>query len=248
MIGKFTFIGPVLQARKETVEFPFSELDPEKKLIYVSMGTLYKPDISFFKTCLIAFDNKPFNVIISIGKSTNISDLGTIPKNIFIKPYVPQLLVLERTAVFVSHGGMGGVNEAMFYNVPMLILPKTIEQQINARRIEELGAGLDLRNQEVAPEVLFAGVMKLLSNNSYIAATKKISKSFKVTGGVGPAAEGLEKMFLESKMGNEDVDEDDEEEEKKVKKGKEEKQKDKEREKKWKEKGKKGVGIEKEEE
>jgi len=82
---------------------------------------------------------------------------------------------------------MGGINEAMFYEVPMLVLPKTIEQQINAKRIEELGAGIDLKSQDITPEQLLAGVNKLLSSNSYKEATKRISKSFKDT------TEGLEK-------------------------------------------------------
>jgi len=69
---------------------------------------------------------------------------------------------------------MGGISEAMHFNVPMLLLPKTIEQQLNARyiecsillpiisnlcsfrRIKELGGGIDLRSQSVSAAVLKA--------------------------------------------------------------------------------------------
>jgi len=182
-LKNFIFIAPILKARVESVSFPFEALRPSNSLIYISMGTLYKPTIDFFKTCLEAFrkEQKKYDVIISIGKGTNIEEIGLCPDHIFIRPYVPQLRVLERTKVFVSHGGMGGINESMFYGVPMLLLPKTIEQQINARRIEELGAGIDLKTQDVTPEQLVVGVQKLLSSNSYVEATKKISKSFKDT-------------------------------------------------------------------
>jgi len=135
-------------------------------------------------------------VIISIGKGTNIEDIGRdCPNHIFIRPYVPQLQVLERTKVFVSHGGMGGINESMFYEVPMLILPKTIEQQINARRMEELGAGIDLKTQDVTPEQLMAGVEKLLSSKDYVKATKKIKESFeKNKNGLERAVQAIEEM------------------------------------------------------
>jgi len=145
------------------------------------MGTLYKPSIEFFKMCLDAFGKHgdKYDVIISIGKGTNIDHFGPFPEHIFIRNYVPQLDVLQRAKIFVSHGGMGGINESMFYEVPMLILPKTIEQQINARRMEELGAGIDLKTQEVSPELLLAGVSKLLSSPNYKKAAGLISKSFK---------------------------------------------------------------------
>jgi len=161
------------------------------------MGTLYKPTIEFFKTCITAFkyDKKKFDIIISIGKGTNIEEIGQCPDHIFIRPYVPQLQILERCSVFVSHGGMGGINEAMFYEVPMLILPKTIEQQINARRMEELGAGLDLKSQDITPQQLLAGVKKILNDKSYVEAAKKIKQSFTdEKGGLGLAVELTENL------------------------------------------------------
>jgi MGT family glycosyltransferase len=182
-LKNFIFIAPILKARVESISFPFEALHRSNTLIYISMGTLYKPTIEFFKTCLETFRNEhsKYDVIISIGKGTNIEDIGPCPDHIFIRPYVPQLQVLERAKVFVSHGGMGGINESMFYGVPMLILPKTIEQQVNARRMDELGAGIDLKTQDVTPDQLLTGVEKLLSTNSYVKATKKISKSFEET-------------------------------------------------------------------
>jgi UDP:flavonoid glycosyltransferase YjiC (YdhE family) len=40
---------------------------------------------------------------------------------------------------------MGGISESIFFSVPMLLLPKTIEQQINANRMNELGASINLK-------------------------------------------------------------------------------------------------------
>ncbi len=34
--------------------------------------------------------------------------------------------------MFISHGGMNGVSESMYYLVPMVLLPKTVEQELNA--------------------------------------------------------------------------------------------------------------------
>jgi MGT family glycosyltransferase len=200
-LKNFVFIAPILKARVESISFPFEYLNPNSSLIYISMGTLYKPTIEFFKICIEAFKNKQkkYNLIISVGKGTNIEEIGKCPDHIFLRPYVPQLQILERCKVFVSHGGMGGINESMFYGVPMLLLPKTIEQQINARRIEELGAGIDLKTQDVSPAQIVDGVAKLLSSNSYVEATKKISQSFKETkAGLEKAVSSIESLsFVE---------------------------------------------------
>jgi len=77
----------------------------------------------------------------------------------------------------------------------MLMLPKTIEQQLNARRIAFLGAGIDTRqSQNVEKEVLMEGTQQLLSEKSFSLNAKKIGDSFAQTGGVQPALDALEEI------------------------------------------------------
>lgn len=197
MTKSYIFVGPALfgGARQETVEFPWDLLVTARPLVYVSMGTLYHQDPEFFKTCFGAFKDTPYQVVISVGKGTDISALGEIPPNFIVRPYVPQPDLLAKAAVFVSHGGMGGISEAMHYGVPMLLLPKTIEQQLNARRVAILGAGIDTReSQNVACKVLADGVLKLLADKSFSQNAKKIGESFASTGGVQPAIDALEEV------------------------------------------------------
>lgn len=194
MTKSYVFVGPALfgGVRQETVEFPWDSLNPSLPLIYVSMGTLYHQDPIFFKTCFEAFKDSKYQVVISVGKGTDIASLGDIPHNCIVRQYVPQPDLLGRAAVFISHGGMGGISESMHYGVPMLLLPKTIEQQLNARRVAILGAGIDTReSQNVAPRVLIEGTVKLLTDKNFSVNAKKIGDSFASTGGVQPAIEAL---------------------------------------------------------
>lgn len=75
---------------------------------------------------MTAFRDMPYQGVMSVGRGTNIESLGPIPQNFIVRPYVPQPDLLARTSVFISHGGMGGISEAMIYGVPMLLLPKVI--------------------------------------------------------------------------------------------------------------------------
>jgi len=217
----FLFCGPSLQTRRETVNFPFEQLPPTKDipgrkrseyddvamvgekrhLVYISMGTLYQLNPAFFKICFRAFRDSPHLFVMSVGKG-NLEKLSEIPENFIVREYVPQPQILDRASVFISHGGMGGIGEAMASQVPMILLPKTIEQQTNARRIEELGAGVNLSFQaeDVTPERLRQAVDRLLDDKvaaSYVEAARKISHSFDETGGASVAVKAIEKMMQE---------------------------------------------------
>lgn len=70
---------------------------------------------------------------------------------------------------------------------------QTIEQQLNARRIHKLGAGIDTRAQQDVPvPTLLSETAKLLSDPSFKENAKKIGESFTQTGGVGPAVDAVE--------------------------------------------------------
>ena len=88
-------------------------------------------------------------VIVSTGQ-TDPAALGPLPANVLARRFVPQPEVLARAALFVTHGGMNSVNEAMYAGVPMLVVPQGADQPLVARRVVELGAGLSIRTRDVA--------------------------------------------------------------------------------------------------
>jgi MGT family glycosyltransferase len=73
--------------------------------------------------------------------------LGDIPANCLVQQFVPQLEILQRASLFITHGGMNSVNEAHSYNVPLVIVPQTADQHLIAKRVEKLGAGKQLFTQ-----------------------------------------------------------------------------------------------------
>eukprot|EP00008_Paramoeba_atlantica_P009406 CAMPEP_0201491494 /NCGR_PEP_ID=MMETSP0151_2-20130828/30045_1 /ASSEMBLY_ACC=CAM_ASM_000257 /TAXON_ID=200890 /ORGANISM="Paramoeba atlantica, Strain 621/1 / CCAP 1560/9" /LENGTH=496 /DNA_ID=CAMNT_0047877873 /DNA_START=65 /DNA_END=1555 /DNA_ORIENTATION=+ len=193
----FMFLGPSLSVRKsQSSDFPLDLLDQNKgRVVYISMGTLYHQDPKFFTFCFEAFKGTPYFVVMSVGRTTDISSLGEIPENVLVRGFVPQLEVLERTSVFVSHGGMNGISESIFYNVPMVLLPKTVEQELNASRMEILGAGLNLRGQEgLTKQVLLKGVKTVLTTNSYQKKTAEIKESFAKAAGVVAAVGMIDRL------------------------------------------------------
>lgn len=143
---QYKFLGPSIYKR-ESKEFDFVKTD--KPVIYISLGTVLKGAVSFFQTCIDAFSQEDVDIIISVGQKFNVKKLKNISSNIHIYSTVPQLQVLEMADVFVTHGGMNSVSEALVYGVPMVVIPFVSDQPVNARCIERLGVGKRMEYTQV---------------------------------------------------------------------------------------------------
>ena len=156
--------------------------DETKKLIYVSLGTIFNSNIDFYKQFIKAFKNsKDFQVLMSIGKYFQIKELGDLPDNIFAFNYVPQLQILKQTDIFITHGGINSINEAIFMNnLPIIIVPQELDQFENAKQVEKLEAGIILENNNLSPETIQNTVLKFLENEEkYKIGVEKINQSNK---------------------------------------------------------------------
>ena len=158
---QYKFIGPSIYERKAD---PFDFVKGINPVVYISLGTVIKGAISFFQNCLEAFRDENIDVIISVGKKFEAKKLKNIPSNVHIYNSVPQLEVLKMTDVFVTHGGMNSVSEALVYGTPMVVIPFVSDQPVNARCIEKLGVGKRLEYSDVNKNTLKEYVMSVLLN------------------------------------------------------------------------------------
>ncbi|MGI8419481.1 MAG: macrolide family glycosyltransferase [Candidatus Levyibacteriota bacterium] len=194
----FTFVGPSINARSENVDF-VKILNTNKKIIYISTGTIFNDNLAFYRLCIETFKNTPYQVVMSLGHRFSLNDLPTIPDNMIIKNHIPQIDVLKRAAVFVTHAGMNSVNESMYFGVPMILIPQMYEQAFNAQRIQELGAGIYLKQEKVTKRILLDAIEKVLTDNTYHTSVKKIQNTLQETGGAKQAANAIE-AYLSSKI------------------------------------------------
>jgi MGT family glycosyltransferase len=173
----FKFVGPMIEVRNSAPDFPFEQIDGHTT-IYISMGTMAS-NSEFFQMCGEAFANAPYRVVISTGgKDVSLADL---PVNIFLRRYVPQLELLQRVDAFVTHGGWNSINEALYYDVPLIVCPQGKDQFSNAGMIERIGAGKVL--MDITPKKLRAAVNDVLADQTYGQRAKDIGHSLRSAGG-----------------------------------------------------------------
>ena len=174
------FIGPCVEKRKIDENFKF-EKDKNKKLIFISLGTLFYKNYDLYLKCIEAFKNsEEYQIIMSVGKSIDTQKLGDIPKNFSVFTYVPQLQLLPDVDVFITHGGLNSTQEALLCGLPLIVVPQINDQFDNGKRIEELGAGILLDKNKLDVDVLKNAVNDIICNKEkYKKGIDKIAESLK---------------------------------------------------------------------
>lgn len=178
----YKFIGSSVIDRKESIDFDLSN-DEDKKVIYISLGTIFNNSIEFYECCFKAFCNMNVKVIMSVGRKIDISMFKNIPSNFIVRNYVPQLEVLKYADVFITHGGMNSTNEGLYFNIPLILIPQSVDQPFVANRVAELGAGIVIEKNRITPEALNKCVAEILSDDNFNINSEKIGESLREAGG-----------------------------------------------------------------
>lgn len=179
---QYAFVGPSI--RQYT---PVQKLKTDRKVVYISLGTVLNQNRDFYQNCIKAFANTDYDVVMSVGEKTKISSLGNIPGNFTVKNSVDQISVLQLADVFITHCGMNSANESLYFGVPMILFPQHSEQRIVADRVAELGIGLKLKSKN--PKYLATTVAEVLANRTYYENAQRLSETFQKTRGAVEAAD-----------------------------------------------------------
>lgn len=188
--GSYRFVGPSIGARPVDPTFDAERLrDP---VLYASLGTVFNADPELLRTFATALAPLGGTVVVSTGQ-TDPDALGPLPANVLPLRFVPQPEVLARAALFITHGGMNSVNEAMYAGVPMLVVPQGADQPMIARRVVELGAGLSIRTRDVAKGSVRSLARRLLHEPGFRTAATTLKAAQHDAGGYRRAADELER-------------------------------------------------------
>ena len=138
---RFFFVGASINPDlRSEADLSLKVLNRNKPLVYISMGTILKTNKELYVSILETARRIDAEFIISTGgHSTSLWNTleGTgIPENLHVFQSVPQLQVLQYADVFISHGGMNSLSEALIYGVPIIAIPGHQEQILNGKRLQ----------------------------------------------------------------------------------------------------------------
>ncbi len=179
---RFHFVGPCfLPAPAGNA----SALIPpgEGPVMVISLGSLFHEWPEFYRSCIEAFGETSWRVVMSIGKHLNISDLGMIPGNFKVLPHIPQVALLQHAAIFISHGGMNSTMESLSYEVPLVVIPQIEEQMITARQVDSMGLGIALDRPTLTTSSLAEAVNRVHNNPSFAKNVSTMAAAIAEAGG-----------------------------------------------------------------
>lgn len=193
----YIFTGPSITPRLDVPSFPLERLRAQyDKVVYISMGSILNKDIEFYKFCFEALQDIPAQFVLSSGQGTDMSSLeDRIPHNFIIEPYVPQLEVLQQADAFITHAGMNSASEALYYNVPLVMIPLSSDQPLVAKQVEEFGAGITLDKSQLTPEALKSALLQVLNESAYKQHAERLGDSLRNAGGYKEAASRIMALF-----------------------------------------------------
>jgi MGT family glycosyltransferase len=147
-------------------------------LVYVSFGSVtagghlpFYP--ALYRAAIDALAPLPARFLLTVGEERDHRELGALPPNVTVERWVPQDEVLTHAAAVVTHGGHGTVIKALAADVPLLVLPMGRDQNDNATRVTERGAGLQL-TPETASDAIAQATRRLLDEPSFAEAAAQL--------------------------------------------------------------------------
>ncbi|MEJ0034871.1 MAG: macrolide family glycosyltransferase [Gammaproteobacteria bacterium] len=185
---RYVFVGPIARGEGVTAGEPLPKLD-SRPLLYVSLGTFWRHSSQIYRACIDAFGDSDIQVLIT-GKDRIAPEvIASLPANIHVCAHVDQIDVLSRCAVFITHGGMNSVCEALLAEVPMLVYPQGFDQFGQALFVERSGTGLVLKPRAITSSKLRELVGRLLQEPDFRARCQQMNRKLRAAGGATRAAD-----------------------------------------------------------
>lgn len=167
-----------------------------KPLIYASLGTLVNGLDHIYKTILETVGRLPdVQVVLSIGTHIDLDSLEPIPQNTIIVRRAPQIDLLKRAALCITHAGLNTTLESLAHGVPIVAIPIAYDQPGISARIAHHGVGefVDLDNLSVRN--LSVLIRKVLTNHTYRDRAQYFKEVIATTRGLDTAADIIERAF-----------------------------------------------------
>ena len=106
--------------------------------------------------------------------------------------YAPQLELLQKASLNITHAGFNTALESLSYGVPMVAIPVTDDQPGVAARIVWTGTGELVKLSQLSVNKLRAEIERVLTGESYKQNAVRLQEAMRQTRGVKRAVDIIE--------------------------------------------------------
>jgi zeaxanthin glucosyltransferase len=194
----FHYLGPFVDREGRKVSFPYEKLNG-KPLVYVSLGTLQDPASDYFRIIARACSELNVQVVIAAG-GNHAGALSHLDGSPVVVEYAPQLELLARAALTITHAGLNTVMQSLLFGVPMVAIPLAHDQPATAARIARSGTGEVIAPGAVNAGNLRASIGRVMEDPGFRQRAEQIRESIRYAGGAEKGADVVEAVIRRAKV------------------------------------------------
>ena len=157
-------LRPVPAPLGEPPELHLSFPDPERPLVYLTLGTFSNNAIDLFRLVLEALGDEPVNVLATIGRDNDPAALAPLPGNALVERFVPQAELLPHCTAVVHHAGAGTSFGVLAHGLASVALPQSADNFVIASRLCEAGVAQCLMPGEVTGPAVVSRLRSVLDD------------------------------------------------------------------------------------
>ncbi|WP_410640152.1 glycosyltransferase [Amycolatopsis sp. lyj-346] len=186
------FIGPTTVSTASEHPLPswWADLDGGRPVVHVTQGTIANDDLGrLVEPAIDALAGEDVLVVATTcgGKLRP----GTLPENVRVADFLPYDELLPRCAAMVSNGGYGGVNHALRYGVPLVVVGASEDKREVAARVTWSGAGIGRVRASASPRTLRRAVRAVLDDPRYRTRARELAEEM----AAGPTMDEVVKLI-----------------------------------------------------
>src|SRR5580692_6301188 len=194
--AQFHYAGPFHDDEgRGRYPFPWEQLTG-KPLIYASLRTPVNGLDDVYKNLLKAVEPlEDVQVVLSVGKNINPENLGPIPSNTLVVRSAPQIELLKRAALCITHAGLNTTLESLAQGVPMVAIPIGYDQPGTAARIAHHKVGEFIEVDDLTVDGLHQLIQTVRNNPAYRENAQRFKNIIARRHGLEVATEAIESAF-----------------------------------------------------
>jgi UDP:flavonoid glycosyltransferase YjiC (YdhE family) len=137
--------------------------------------TVMRGQVTLIQRVCDALAGQAVEAVLTLGPAVSPERIRA-PRNIEVLPSADHDQLLPHTDAVITHGGLGTTLRALAHGKPLLLLPLGRDQEFNAQRVVELGAGVHV-SVESAPGEIASALAALLTQPRFTEGAKRVAEA-----------------------------------------------------------------------
>lgn len=190
------YTGPFrdIESRKHQ-QFPWERLNG-RPLVYASLGTVRNKTPRVFQLIAEACMCLDVQLVITLGGgSLTPEELGSLPGDPVVVHYAPQIELLQKASLAITHAGLNTTLESLAEGVPLVAIPVADDQPGVAARIKWSGVGKVIFPRNLTVNALRRSLQETMNDKRYRQAAQAMKLRIGIMDGASAAAKIAEDVL-----------------------------------------------------